>query len=98
MDSLWVILFGWHSTLNGIVLLALGITLRNVWITSAGCALAAWLCIYVAMNPMPFRAIGLIALLCNIASAIAVARNNRFIATLLLFPYVATIKYLLHAS
>lgn len=98
MEYWSAIVFGWPSALCGIALLILGIAWRNAWVAWVGAAVSAGFCAYVAMNPPPFRVIGLVALACNGLCAVAVARRAVLPAVALLLPFVLAICLLFYAS
>lgn len=98
MPASWpALVFGWPSALGGALLLVLGVALGRAWLATFGAVLAAGFCAYLAMNPLPFRLIGLLALACNVACVFAVRRQAPWTARALLLPFLVVLAYLAHA-
>lgn len=94
MSAEWPqIVFGWPSALGGGALLALGVSFRRAWLAAAGALLSAGFCVYVGLNPFPFRILGPGVLLANVLAAITLRKEGRFLATVLLFPYGLLLMY-----
>lgn len=59
--------------------------------------MSAGFCLYLAMNPFPFRLLGLLALAGNIASVVALQRRTRLLALGLVLPFLLVSTYLVYA-
>ena len=59
--------------------------------------LSAGFCLYIAMNPLPFRLFGPLALAGNIASVFAIQRRTRLLALGLVLPFLLVSTYLVYA-
>ena len=98
MTALAILFFGWPGAILGLVLLLAGIVTRISALAICGAVVAAGFCLYLSMNPFPFRLVGLIALTCNVASAATVVRKAPRLASFaLLLPFVAAASYLVVA-
>ena len=98
MFESWLAVFlGWPSAFGGAVFLFLGIIFKRPSVAALGAVLSAGFCLYLAMNPLPFRLLGLLALACNIASVFAIRRRNRLVALGLLLPFLLVSTYLVYA-
>lgn len=96
--SFWpAIVFGWPSAFIGLALLVVGIVVRKTWVVGLGALVAAGFCVYLAMNPMPFRLLGLFAIASNGCAAIAVQRRRLLLASTCLLPFLAVSAYLVVA-
>jgi len=94
MSAEWPqIVFGWPSALIGGVLLALGVSFRRAWLAAAGALVSAGFCIYVGLNPLPFRVLGPGVLLANVLAAVVLRKEGRLVATVLLLPYSLLLIY-----
>lgn len=92
-----MIIFGWPSAILGGILLLVGIFRRNAMLSIAGAVVAAGFCLYISLNPAPFRWLGLVAVTGNFMSAIAVRRNATVLATLSIIPFFLVAVYLAYA-
>jgi hypothetical protein len=97
MQAIAIIVLGWPGAIVGTVLIAAGIFLRKPQLSFLGAVIAAGFCLYIAMNPAPFSWLGLLALLCNFLSAVAVRRQATAAATTLAVPFLALEIYLAYA-
>jgi len=97
MQAIAIIIFGWPGAIVGTVLMATGIVLSKPGLSFSGAVIATGFCLYIAMNPPPFRWIGLLALLCNFLSAVAVRRQATAAATTLVIPFLLMESYLAYA-
>ena len=97
MQAIAIIVLGWPGAIVGTGLIAAGIFLRKSQLSFLGAVIAAGFCLYIAMNPAPFSWLGLLALLCNFLSAVAVRRQATAAATALAIPFLALAIYLAYA-
>ena len=96
--EIWpAVVFGWPSALGGLSLLALGIAFRQPWISALGALFSVGLCVYVSMNPLPFRIIGPLVLASNVASAVVLKKKGRLAAGVLLLPFSLFLAYMVYA-
>jgi len=94
---LWpAIVFGWPSAFAGLVLLVLGIALRRAWLVGVGALVSAGFCAYLAMNPLPFRLLGLLAIAGNVLAVLAVHRRRLLLSCLALLPFLFVSCYLIY--
>lgn len=94
MQWIAIILFGWPAAIAGTVLIAAGIWRQKARMALVGAFLAAGFCLYVAINPAPFRQVGLVALVSNFLSAYAVRRRTTETAVVFALPFLALELYL----
>ncbi|MGI9263489.1 MAG: hypothetical protein ACR2QU_01085 [Gammaproteobacteria bacterium] len=97
MQAIAIIVLGWPGAILGTLLIAAGIFLKKSQLSFLGAVIAAGFCLYIAMNPAPFSWIGLLALLCNFLSAVAVWRQATAVAAALAIPFIALEIYLAYA-
>ena len=98
MTALAIVAFGWPAAILGLALLVAGIATRIPALAICGAVVAAGFCLYLSMNPFPFRLVGLLALAGNAASAATVVRRAPRVASLaLLLPFVGAASYLVFA-
>jgi len=83
------IVLGWPSALVGGALLVAGGLSGKSWLAGLGALISVGFCLYVSMNPMPFRFSGIVALACNAGFAFAVRRGTHPAAFLWLVPFLA---------
>jgi len=94
LDSWPAIVFGWPSAVGGAVLLAAGVLRLRAGVALTGAVVSAGFLTYLALNPLPLRAIGIGCLIANVACAVAVRLRRRRDAVLWLLPYLAFVVYL----
>ena len=97
MQAWPAVVFGWPSAFGGAILLIAGIVLRNVWVAALGALLSAGFCVYIGMNPFPFRLMGPIAFASSVLSVVAVQRRATLSACAFLLPFLAISGYLAYA-
>jgi hypothetical protein len=98
MTLLAILFLGWPSAILGFAFLVAGIVNRMPAFALTGAVIAGGFCLYLAMNPLPFRLVGLLALLCNGASAVTVVRKApRLVSFALMLPFVSAASYLVFA-
>lgn len=94
LDFWPAIVFGWPSAVGGAILLAAGVLRLRAGVALAGVLVSAGFLTYIALNPMPLRAVGIGCLIANVACAVAVRLRRRRDAVLWLLPYLALVVYL----
>jgi hypothetical protein len=97
LEYFFVVFFGWPAAIVGSILIITGISLGKHHLCFLGAVVSAGFCVYISMNPMPFRVLGLLALLSNFACALAVQRSARRLASVLTLPYLVVGGYLAYA-
>lgn len=94
MQWIAIILLGWPAAIAGSVLIASGILRHSARMTLAGAILAAGFILYIAINPPPFRQMGLVALVGNFLCAYAVKRRTMGTAVFFALPFLVLEVYL----
>lgn len=92
-----MIIFGWPSAVLGGILLVAGIVRRSTKFSIAGAVVSAGFCVYISMNPAPFRWLGLLALSANFLSAFAVRKHAYAFAAISTMPFFLISLFLAYA-
>ena len=92
------IVFGWPAAAAGAVLLVVGVVRSRAGVALVGALVAAGFLTYLALNPLPLRAVGIGCLVANVACAVAVKLGRRRDATLWLLPYLILLGWLAEAA
>ncbi|HEX9798687.1 MAG TPA: hypothetical protein VGC00_00815 [Thermoanaerobaculia bacterium] len=97
--DIWpTIVFGWPSAIAGAVLLGAAVIRLRADVALLGALVSAGFLTYVALNPLPLRAVGAGCLAANVACAVAVKLGRRRAATLWLLPYLILLGWLAEAA
>lgn len=87
-DSLAQVLFGWPFILLAIVAMVAGIVWNKAAWVLVGALLSIPFSFYLAATPR-FRLVGILLPLFNLAAAYALRRDRRWLAGLLILPFIA---------
>jgi hypothetical protein len=86
--------FGWPSAVLGGILLITGIARRKTKLCVIGAAVSAGFCLYISLNPAPFRWLGLLAVSGNFLSAVAVRKQSYALAAVSIIPFLLVVAFL----
>ena len=89
-----LIVFGWPSVLVGLILQLAGIVRRNTLLAFSGAVISLGFCAYIVFSPPPFRWFGLVAMVGNFLSAVAVMKRRSGSAAIALVPFFVLVIYL----
>ena len=89
-----MVVFGWPSAVLGGVLLIAGVLRQNTKLSIVGALVSTGFCIYVSLNPAPFRWLGLLAVSGNFLSAFAVRKHSYALAAISVIPFFLVALYL----
>jgi hypothetical protein len=93
LESLAPVLFGWPFMILAILVMITGIVLKKAAWILVGALLSIPFSLYLAATPR-FRLVGIILPLFNLAAAYVVRRNRRWLAALLIVPFIAVALWL----
>lgn len=97
MESWTQIVLGWPSALGGAVFIFWGLASRKAWVSITGALPALGFCAYVRMNPAPFRWFGILAVIGNFLSAVAVRRGAIHLGAAAALPFFILVAYVASA-
>ena len=92
-----MVVFGWPSAILGGTLLIVGVIRRSVKLAVIGAIVSAGFCVYISLNPAPFRWLGLLAISGNFLGPVMVRRNAHALAGISITPFVLVTLFLAYA-
>lgn len=93
IESLASVLFGWPFILLAILALVAGIVWKRAAWVLVGAFLSIPFSLYLAATPR-FRLVGVLLPLLHVAAAFVVRRERRWLAGLLILPYISIVLWI----